>query len=50
MTQCGEKDLSPISLSVEGDRIHFRNGNIRLTFDDLMYCKVAFEALAVGWA
>ena len=44
MTQCGEKDLSPISLSVEGDRIHFRNGNIRLTFDDLMYCKVAFEA------
>jgi alpha-galactosidase len=43
MTRCGEKDLSPISLKVEGDRIHFQNGNIRLVFDDHMFCKVAFE-------
>jgi alpha-galactosidase len=44
VTQCGEKDLSPISLKVEGDLLHFRNSQIRLTFDDRMYCKIAFAA------
>ncbi len=43
LMQCREKDRSPISLAVEDDHIHFRNGNIRLVFDDLMYCKVEFE-------
>jgi alpha-galactosidase len=42
--RCGEKDLSPISFAEEGDQLHFRNKNIRLSFDDHMYCRVAFEA------
>ncbi|MEE9460970.1 MAG: hypothetical protein V3V53_04015, partial [Bacteroidales bacterium] len=41
--QCDNKDLSPVSLDIDGDNIRFRNGNIHLIFDDLMYCKVEFE-------
>ena len=42
-TGCKEQDLSPVSLTVKGDLIHFKNENIQLIFDDLMYCKVEFE-------
>ncbi len=41
--QCDNKDLSPVSLDIDGDNIRFRNENIHLIFDDLMYCKVEFE-------
>ncbi len=42
--QCEPKDQSPISFGVDGDLIHFKNENIHLIFDDLMYCKVQFES------
>ncbi|MCK5463943.1 MAG: hypothetical protein KAI95_13040 [Bacteroidales bacterium] len=41
--QCINKDLSPITLDIEGDLMHFKNENIQLTFDDFMYCKVEYE-------
>ena len=43
LIQCDNKDLSPISLEIEGDDIRFKNENIHLIFDDLMYCKIEFE-------
>ncbi|KPL11779.1 MAG: hypothetical protein AMS26_19540 [Bacteroides sp. SM23_62] len=43
LIQCKDKDLSPISLTVQGDFMHLKNENIHLIFDDLMYCKVEFE-------
>jgi len=43
LIQCNNKDLSPITLDIEGDLMHFKNENIQLIFDDLMYCKVEFE-------
>jgi alpha-galactosidase len=42
LIQCNDKDLSPISLEIEGDYIRLKNENIHLIFDDLMYCKVEF--------
>ncbi len=43
LIQCDNKDLSPISLEIDGDYICFKNENIHLIFDDLMYCKIEFE-------
>ncbi len=43
MIQCKDKDLSPITLTIEGDLLQLRNENIHLLFDDYMYCKVEFE-------
>lgn len=40
---CDNKDLSQVSFDIDDAGIHFKNKNIHLTFDDLMYCKVEFE-------
>ena len=42
--QCGDPEQSVISLDVKGEMMHMRNGKIHLTLDELMYCKVEFEA------
>jgi alpha-galactosidase len=41
--QCNINDQSPISFRIENGNYHFQHENIRLVFDDLMYCKIEFE-------
>ena len=41
--QCDNKDMSTVSLEIDGDGMHLKNKNIHLIFDDFMYCKVEFE-------
>jgi hypothetical protein len=43
LVQCGDPEMSHVSLDVKGDLMHFRNENIHLILDELMYCKVEFE-------
>jgi alpha-galactosidase len=41
--QCQNKDVSTISFKQDNDRLHFKNENIHLIFDEIMRCKIEFE-------